>query len=235
MWAGSALVAAGAAAVVAMVVLPGDEPGGGRGVVPAVTVAPQADDVLPSVTSTDWVTYADQVVVARPTSDREVPATEEENKAGEGYIGRSVTLAVDKVLWSRSGSPAVPQSLTLDAAGWVLRDGQRQEFAVHGTPRLETGHTYILALARLGDGTWSILGSGAALPYDGGVIGNGEFEGSIVEAPSKGPGDSVGEQLAGESAQALIALLRKTVPDPAAAPYADLPPEERPAKAGASN
>ncbi|MFE9171126.1 hypothetical protein ACFYNZ_16640 [Streptomyces kebangsaanensis] len=197
-------------------------------------VLAQADDVLPSVTSTDWVTYADRVVVVRPTSDREIPATEEENEAGEGYIGRSATLAVDKVLWSRSGAPAVPRSLTLDVAGWAFKDDQRQEFAVHDTPRLETGHTYIVALARLDDGTWSILGSGASLPYDGGVIGNGESEGNTVEAAKPAsksvsaartaPGtshdvedsveDSVEAQVNGESDDALVSLLNDTAPAP---------------------
>ncbi|MEZ7159143.1 hypothetical protein ACWIFK_01920 [Streptomyces althioticus] len=231
LWAGAVLVTAGAAAVVtALVVLPEDEPGGG-GVLPEVTVAPQADDVLPSVTSTDWVTYADQVAVVRPTSDREIPASEEEKEAGEGYIGRQATLAVDKVLWSRPDAPQAPESLSLDVAGWVFKDGRRQEFAVHDTPRLEPGHTYILALARLDDGTWSILGSGAALPYDNGIIGNGESEGKDTRTPGKGSGDSVEEQVAGERAQALVTLLRKASPDPAAVPYADLPPEERYAKA----
>jgi hypothetical protein len=180
------------------------------------------------VTSTDWVTYADQVVVVRPTSEREIPATEEERDAGEGYLGRSANLDVDKVLWSRSEAPAAPRSLTLDVAGWAFKDGQRQEFAVHDTPRLEVGHTYIVALARLEDGTWSVLGSGASLPYDGGVIGNGESEGETVKTAKSAPtgfsaarsapgtsreeDDSVEAQVHGKSEDALVALLNDASP-----------------------
>ncbi|MEZ7159144.1 hypothetical protein ACBR38_29435 [Streptomyces sp. MAD19A] len=187
-------------------------------------VLAEGDDVLPSVTSTDWVTYADQVAVVRPTSDREIPASEEEKEAGEGYIGRQATLAVDKVLWSRPDAPQAPESLSLDVAGWVFKDGRRQEFAVHDTPRLEPGHTYILALARLDDGTWSILGSGAALPYDNGIIGNGESEGttSTQQAaakrqaaaepadPADAPESGVEEQVRGASEDALVSLLNNS-------------------------
>ncbi|MBB1246084.1 hypothetical protein GL263_21375 [Streptomyces durbertensis] len=231
----AALVATAAATVAAVMVVRPTGIGERNGVAPTATVAPQADDLLPSVTSTDWVSYADQVVVVRPTSEQEVPASAEERTAGEGYVGRRAVMTVGEVLWSRSGAPAVPRSLTLDVAGWVSRGGERREFAVRGTSRLEIGHTYIVAVARLGDGTWSTLGSGASLPYDGGVIGNGELEGTTVEARPKRSGDGVRERMAGRSAQELTVLLRRTVPDPAAARHADLPPEERHARARAES
>src|SRR5882757_5798900 len=104
-----ALVVTGAAAGVAVFVLPGD--GGSRSDV--VVGATQADDVLPSVTSSDWVTYTDQVVVVRPTAEQEIPASPEETEAGEGYIGRSATLTVDTVLWTRPGAPAAPATSTV--------------------------------------------------------------------------------------------------------------------------
>ncbi|WP_455360716.1 hypothetical protein [Streptomyces sp. SYSU K21746] len=230
LWAGAALTAGAAAA--ALFVLPagdGDGPGdGGRGPV----AVPEADDVLPSVTGTDWVTYADQVVVVRPVAEKEIPPSADEREAGEGYIGRSATLEVDRVLWSRGGAPTAPASVTLDVAGWTFQGDQRREFAVHDSPRLEKGHTYIVALARLQDGTWSALGSSAVLPYDNETIGKGESEGTNHPTPPGGhEAGSVEERVNGKPARSLVDLLKGTAPDPAAAPYASLPPEERYAKA----
>ncbi|MFE4057309.1 hypothetical protein ACFXP3_13605 [Streptomyces sp. NPDC059096] len=226
------LVAAGAAGAVAVFVLPGGDGSPGTGGV--VTGAPQADDVLPSVTGTDWVTYADQVVVVRPTAEREIPASAEETEAGEGYIGRAATLTVDQVLWTRTGAPAAPDAVDVDVAGWVFKDGQRREFAIHDTPRLENGHTYIVALARLDDGSWSALGSDGILPYDNAVIGNGESQGTVGQASAGRSGgnteESVESRMNGKSAQDLVDLLKKTEPDPAAAPYTNLPSDQRYAK-----
>ncbi len=238
---GVALAAAGAVGAVVVLGLPGGS--GGKGPGGVVTGAPQADDVLPSMTGTDWVTYADQVVVVRPTAEREVPAASEEGteageegtEAGEGYIGRAATLTVDEVLWTRAGAPAAPDAVDVGVAGWVFKDGQRRKFAVHDTPRLENGHTYIVALARLDDGSWSALGSDGILPYDNAVIGDGESQGTVRPAPAGGSEgnseESVESRLNGKPSQDLVDLLRTTAPDPAAAPYASLPPEQRYAKA----
>ncbi|MFE2293889.1 hypothetical protein [Streptomyces sp. NPDC059452] len=241
---GIALAAAGAVGAAAVLGLPGD--GGGEGPGGVVAGAPHADDVLPSVTSTDWVTYADQVVVARPTAERELPASAEEIEAGEGYIGRAATLTVDEVLWTRTGAPTAPGAVDMNVAGWLFKDGQRRAFAVPDSPRLEKGHTYIIALARLDDGTWSALGSEGVLPYDNAVIGNGESQGTVTTAPAAESGgdaepggdsasgrnaeESVESRMNGKSAQDLVNLLKTTPPDPAAAPYTNLPPEQRYAK-----
>ncbi|MFF2538850.1 hypothetical protein [Streptomyces cyaneofuscatus] len=233
---GMAMAAVGAVGTVAVLGLPGGsgskEPGG------VIAGAPPADDVLPSVTGTDWVTYADQVVVVRPTAEREIPASEEETEAGEGYVGRAATLTVDQVLWSRTAAPAAPDTVDVDVAGWVFKDGERREFAIHDSPRLEKGHTYIVALARLDDGSWSALGSDGILPYDGAVIGNGESQGTVGRATAdKSDGSSEGNaeesvesRMNGKSAKDLVDLLKATEPDPAAAPFTNLPPEQRYAK-----
>ncbi|MDH2387806.1 hypothetical protein QCN29_03175 [Streptomyces sp. HNM0663] len=216
LWAGAAL-AAGAVAATAVVVLAdgeGGETGGGS----EVTVGSEADDALPSVTGTDWVTHADQVAVVRPTAEKEIPASAEEKEAGEGYIGRSATLSLERVLWSRAGASAAPESVTLDVAGWTFKGEERHKFAVRDAPRIEIGHSYIVALAREDDGSWSTLGSSAVLPYDGGTIGSGESEGVIHSASS---GDhvegSVEEQMTGKTEKELAELLRTTRPAPAAA------------------
>ncbi len=214
LWAGTAL-AAGAVATAVVVLADGE--GGGTGDGSEVTVGSEADDALPSVTSTDWVTHADQVAVVRPTGEKEIPASAEEKEAGEGYIGRSATLSLERVLWSRAGAPAAPESVTLDVAGWTFKGEERHKFALRDAPRIEIGHTYIVALAREDDGSWSTLGSSGMLPYDGGTIGTGESEGTIHSAPS---GDhvegSVEEQMTGKTERELTELLRKARPAPAA-------------------
>ncbi|MDH2387807.1 hypothetical protein QCN29_03180 [Streptomyces sp. HNM0663] len=194
-------------------------------------VVAHADDALPSVTGTDWVTHADQVAVVRPTAEKEIPASAEEKEAGEGYIGRSATLSLERVLWSRAGASAAPESVTLDVAGWTFKGEERHKFAVHDAPRLEQGHTYIVALAHEDDGSWSLLGSGGVLPYDAGTVGNGESEGVVhtvakadkanrplsVAARAGAQSDkSLEEQAQGRSAEALVSLLNSAKPEPGA-------------------
>ncbi|MFF2735579.1 hypothetical protein ACFVTQ_13665, partial [Streptomyces cyaneofuscatus] len=143
----TALITAAVAAVTAgslagvWIGIDGARPSATAGSAAKGTVVAESDDVLPSVTGTDWVTYADQVVVVRPTAEREIPASEEETEAGEGYVGRAATLTVDQVLWSRTAAPAAPDTVDVDVAGWVFKDGERREFAIHDSPRLEKGHT----------------------------------------------------------------------------------------------
>ncbi|BFO21165.1 hypothetical protein SHKM778_75530 [Streptomyces sp. KM77-8] len=186
-------------------------------------------DHLPSQSAQDWVTYADHVVVASAVSDREVPASTQELERGEGVIGRTVTLKVDKVLWSRDGA-AQPAPATWDysAMGWEFTDGStdnRTRMAVAEQPRVEVGHTYIMALTweqqqcAEGDGVqpaqWRGLGEGSEIPFDDAVIGNGELEGRTqttqqaksAAADAVDADDSLEDQMAGRTADALIHAL----------------------------
>ena len=97
-------------------------------------MAASGDELLPSATAVDWVTYGD--IAARVTVERavEVPATDEEVKAGEGAIGRQVVVTVDDVLWRQGARTLnVPKELTLDAGGWTFRGSERRKlaFAAH--------------------------------------------------------------------------------------------------------
>ncbi|MFF8956092.1 hypothetical protein [Streptomyces sp. NPDC014894] len=190
------------------------------------------DGDLPARTGTDWVTYADWVAVVRATEDEEIPPTREEIE--RGYISRSAKLTVDRVLWSRPAAEGrAPVHFTVDAAGWTVEGTERKEFVRPGEPRLETGHTYIVALARGAEGSWGPIGDGAVLPYDGAVIGEGESGGERVTAAAvTAPEGSVERRVAGKDARALVELLEAADPDPAAAPFASLPPEERFARSG---
>jgi hypothetical protein len=82
---------------------------------------------------------------------------------------------------------------------------------------LETGHQYVIALAWDGPGCssdespeaghWMGPGEGSELPFDGGIIGQGENQGEVqtvaaarTEAAEAGPVVDLGDQLAGQSA-----------------------------------
>ncbi|WP_433167089.1 hypothetical protein [Kribbella sp. CA-247076] len=194
----------------------------------AVVLA-DGDDRLPSGSATDWVTYADHVVVVNATSETALPPTRTEIERGEGLIGRKVDLEVQKVLWSRkdAAQPA-PRSWEYNATGWVFADGKpetRTALALHDRPRIETGHQYVLAIAwqapqcATGDtavpGRWMGLGSGSELPFDGGVIGQGENEGqlqTVDQVRSEAADNGLEDALAGQGATQLIAQLRAAQP-----------------------
>ncbi|MFD5315238.1 hypothetical protein [Streptomyces sp. NPDC127098] len=231
--AGGLLLAAAVAGAV-LVALPGE--GTGPGV--AVLDGAGASERLPSWSATDWVSYADHVVVGALSSEREIAASEEELAAGEGYIGRSGTLDIRDVLWSRTGAQPAPASgLSLSLVGWTFGGDDRQRMAMAGVPRIETGHTYILTLAYASEG-WELLGSGAILPYDEGVIGNGESAGTVRNADEAqaelaeaewdlATEHSVEFQVTGHDGGTLVGLLASAEPDPAAARFGDLPADQR--------
>jgi hypothetical protein len=191
-----------------------------------------AGDHLPSTTAADWVTYADHVVVATPVDERVEPPTAAEVDRGEGLVGRTVTLRVDDVLWSR-GDPdrPAPQTMSWDAWGWTFEGepDNRGRVVGEGTPRVELGHTYLLAIvweeARCSPGDprqpagWQGLGAASTVPFDGGVVGRGEYEGrvrTLEEARADvRPGDpnlSFGQELVGGSAGDVRRALDRAVP-----------------------
>ena len=200
------------------------------------TLLAQGSDHLPSVTATDWVTYADHVVVVEAVSEETIPPTEEELARGEGVIGRTVTLAIEDVLWSREGAPqAAPETWDFSALGWVFTDGDTDdavEMALHDFPRVEVGHQYVMAIrweeavcTADGDYTpaqWRGLGEGSEIPFDDGTLGNGESEGDVQDAEAFAAASDVHanegleEHLAGEGADALVSALEDAKADTAA-------------------
>lgn len=184
----------------------------------------RAEDPYPNTSAVDWVTYADHVVVVTAERDREG------SDAALPWIDRKVDLRVDRVLWSRPGAArAVPGTVEWTASGWFGDDsGDRTRTAVEGAPRVEPGHSYVLALlweeARCGEGdprvpaAWRGLGSGGAIPFDGEVLGAGESEGRVrTAAEAREDADATAEgslegEVTGEGAEALTALLKAAVP-----------------------
>jgi hypothetical protein len=225
--AGAGLVAALVAGCVAAAAA-----GGTTDQRPDVVIA-QGDDRLPSTTVTDWVTYADHVVVVVASTEKLLPPTRTELERGEGLLGRTVTLQVTDVLWSRDGAPPVPKRWDYHAVGATFTGGHPEKptpVALYDQPRLERGHRYIMAITweeprcSSGDvpqpGQWMGLGEGSQLPFDGGVIGQGENQGrsqnasqARAMAAEAGPNWGLEERMAGKDAAALSAELRAAVPE----------------------
>ncbi|WRZ92698.1 hypothetical protein OHB54_28785 [Streptomyces sp. NBC_01007] len=191
---------------------------------------------LPSRTAKDWVSYADHVVVVSALSDQEIAPTQAELERGEGVIGRNVTLKVDTVLWSRAEPAApAPQYWQYSATGWQFSGGDtahRRKLAAGDQPRVEIGHSYIMALrwepAKCAEGDapevaqWRGLGDASEIPYDNGVIGNGELEGrtrttaqaraaASKELAADAPA-SLEDSMAGRGASALVTELKAAQP-----------------------
>ncbi|MCF2527007.1 hypothetical protein [Yinghuangia soli] len=173
--------------------------------------------ILPVRTAEDLVSYGDHVLVVTVTAEREIPPSTEELRRGEGMILREVTLRVDETLWSRSGMTA-PTSITSTASGWLMHDNKRRPFVSSGSPRLEPGHTYTVAMYRphergnAADDWVAFL----MLAYDDGRIGNGE------QAGGKPPITGALAASEGQPGSALATLLAATPPDPVSTKYLDL-------------
>lgn len=176
-----------------------------------------------SSTAADWVRTSDYVVVAH--ASREQALTH--GDASGGPIGRSVVLRIEQVVWSRpSPAQTLPPSVTLTAWGWA---DDKVPLAMSGTPRIEPGHDYVVALVWLpaqcspGDPAepahWTTLGSDAVLPFDSERIGYGESEGRLVEGdPDQATAGTLEQRLLGQPLTDLRDALRASPPPSAQEP-----------------
>lgn len=159
---------------------------------PAVGLVDGAE-VTASSTVEDWARVADYVVLATVTSEQRIePVRSETSDDGDDLVGRDVTVEVDKGLWRAADvSRDQPAVFAMPAFGWErTAAGDEIELAPQGGSRLEVGHRYVLAITWKAeecstDGEdipprWTLIGSSGALPADGGVVGEGEFEGSSM-------------------------------------------------------
>ncbi|MFE6420549.1 MULTISPECIES: hypothetical protein [Streptomyces] len=139
-------------------------------------------DSHPSRTAEDWITNADHVVVATPTAEQDTNRRNFTEGPIQYQTDRAVAFRTDKILWS-SGRPRqqIGQDFDMVSAGWnVYRDsGERTKRTTAAAPRLEPGHTYLLAL-RWVAGQWTVLGEGAAVPFDHQTVGEGEWCGRTL-------------------------------------------------------
>lgn len=140
-----------------------------------------ANDPYASQTAADWKAGADHVVVALPTSEREINRKDFDKGSVRYTVDRSVTFRKEKMLWS-ADTPRHEMGSAFDmtAPGWSMyRKGNRVKRTAPDAPRLETGHAYVLAL-RWDAGQWVVLGEGAAVPFDEHVVGRGEWCGRVL-------------------------------------------------------
>ncbi|CAL9567381.1 hypothetical protein SUDANB145_04749 [Streptomyces sp. enrichment culture] len=175
-------------------------------------------DAYASQTASDWVTNADHVVVATPTAEKEINREDYTEGSVKYTADRDVTFRADDVLWS-AGSPRqeLGDSFDMVAPGWrVYESGTRIKRTAAAAPRLETGHTYLLAL-RWVDDAWVVLGEGAAVPFDDHVAGQGEWCGRVLSKEDVSLGErfsreddkSLEKAVFGRNEEAVGAALRK--------------------------
>jgi len=236
------LIAASACVVVAATAVAVNDIGAGTGTSagssapakPKVIVA-DGDNLLPSGTATDWVTYGDHLAVITVTGERALAAPAEEQAAGEGFISRVVSVHVDKLLWSRPGAPAAPTVMDWDLDGWTCQGDVKTPLRLDGEPLLPVGNTYVVPItylsvtATVSAAGWSPLSVDSILPYGNETLGTGDTITGGYSGPASDPTreTAVRDDTWGEPASALVAELNATAPDPAAAAYMSQPPDVR--------
>jgi hypothetical protein len=185
------------------------------------------DYAVPTWSFGDWVSYADQVSVVTVVAERQLPLGPEEIANDEGYVGRTVTLELERTIWRRPGAPEARTRLTVLTWGWILNEG-RMGAMVPGGARLEVGHRYVLPLARFtaeGKSRWSVFADGDGnFPLDGAVIVDGQIGRESPPGDDSYPGT---ERLGGMTVDELAARLAAAKPDPLAVEHAKLDPIAR--------
>lgn len=190
----------------------------------AEVVVAQSMERVPADSLTDWVNVADHVVSVTVTGEERVePGISETAPAGEGMVERRVAFEVNEVLWSSpDASGRAPTVATVPSGpGWIRRsDGTESKAARAGSSRLEVGNDYILGLvwkpAQCSEdhrvpARWALIGSGAILPANAGVIGAGEFEGATpVAASETAVGPPIARRFAGRGPAVLRDALAAT-------------------------
>ena len=164
-----------------------------------------------------WVTYPTQISVVTVVSEAEIPPPDSVTERGEGYIGRAVELRIDRTLWSAPDVEAQTGNFELTVFGWLRKGDNQIPFGPIDGHRLEVGGRYIIPLVP-DEGDWGWLSSSAILAIDG--------EGRIAldQGRLKNPA-SLAQK--GDTLDKVAVTLSNTAPDPAAAPFAHLPPDER--------
>lgn len=190
-------------------------------------------DRYPNRSASEWITYGDFVAVVRVVEVRRAEPSSEAVGRGEGTIDRTVTFSVDEVIWRKADSRQPPAVIVYPALGWKFTGGDVEDavkLVAHDRPRFESGHRYVVTFAwqpprcDAGDGPtpgrWVGLGAGSALPFDGDVIGAGEFAGEVRDLEAAEdyaaslPAESVAAQVTGERLGVLADLLETATPEP---------------------
>ena len=143
------------------------------------SVVAQGSAKFPDGSVTDWAQLVDHLVEVVVSEDQELPASDSDAEIGEGLIMRRLTLDVAASHWSRSGALADPSSIEFVATGWAFDQNGRQPLDVAGSPRLEKGHRYLVAIVNvppsreLGASGWMPLSTESIFTFDDRVISDG--------------------------------------------------------------
>jgi hypothetical protein len=203
---------------------------------PSLIVA-QSDQLLPSESLTDIVTYSDHVVRATVVSEAELPMSAEEIAAGEGMAARVITLRIDAVLWSRGQAPAAPTSFRTDLDGWSVKQGHKTPLRLEGEPMMVVGKQYVLPIvylsktAKVSVPGWSALSPNSIFPVQKGILGNGDTIPGELTA-SRRQADHLRGPFFGSDVAKFVSAVRSSRPDPAVADAMNLPPDVRVQHAG---
>ncbi|WP_343991865.1 hypothetical protein [Nocardioides dubius] len=189
------------------------------------------------MTPVDWVESASVVAVVTAVEERSKEIDEESLQRGEGEVGRWVGLRIDQTLWTSSEAAPPPSVVTLSTEGWIWRNHDpedRTEFGLGGRPRLEVGEQYLVALTEfpgfaasdaatceddLGpDPTgakWGVIGEYGSVPVTDGVVGPGEFQGTLRTldearaAVADAPQEALRDTLLGQPPTAVVPHLER--------------------------
>jgi hypothetical protein len=166
-------------------------------------------------TLTDWVSYSTDIALVTVTGERDHEPDAEVVARGEGYVGRSVSVRVDRVLWRAGGDLHAPRQLSFDAQGYIVREGERLQSVSPGSPTLEPGEQFVMPLSYV-DGVFGPLSTHSPIPFRDGLA-----------APLADQDDEAVRALAGKDADQITSTLARTRVDALAQKHMDLPPYER--------
>lgn len=87
----------------------------------------------------------------------------------EGYIGRMITLHVERTIWSNGEDAPVNSDFNVISSGWLLKGEERIPFAMGAGVRMEVGERYLFSLVLYERG-WGPLSVGAVVPVEGNTV-----------------------------------------------------------------
>jgi hypothetical protein len=188
---------------------------------PREIVIAQGSETFPDDGLSDWVSYADGVVVGTVKSERQLPFTADVVENKEGYVGRIVELVVDEVLWRSSASTAelnqndVKEMLVF---GWAAKEDRLIPMSCVKAPRLEVGGQYIMPLVQFKRG-WAPLTAASVTAVTTSDVATRDASDRDAELHAK--------DLDGRTFAEVAAMLSSIAPDELANDNRTLPPEER--------
>jgi hypothetical protein len=175
--------------------------------------------LFPDTSLTDWRSYADQLAVVSVLSEEQLELDPEVQRAGEGYVTRSLRVRIEVSLWTAPGVSARSGEIRMHALGWILKRGELIEFGVHNAPRLVPGARYVIPLVYFDESSVYKLASGAVIPFPGDQL-------AAEDVRVWGQG-ATARELSGRPLADIAAALEAAPVDPVVENFRSLPPRER--------